>query len=271
MTAEAKADVGPSVGVPGKSVARAIDRWIFVFMAAFFIAIVFTGFIPDSMTKMALVEAGERPPFPLALHAHAVVMGAFLVLLLTQATLVATGRQANHEKLGLVGAVLALTLVIVGFILVPTMYHQGWNAAQAAPPEVRAGILEGLRVADNIMILQIRVGILFAVMIGIALSVRRKDSALHKRLMFLAIAGALPAAFDRMTWLPNTMPASPWGPELYTLVAVSPMFAWDFIRTRKVHKAYWIFGGLFAVATLITHLLWDTDWWHAMAPRLVGL
>ena len=32
--------------------AHAIDRWIFVFMAAWFIAIVLAGFIPDSLMKV---------------------------------------------------------------------------------------------------------------------------------------------------------------------------------------------------------------------------
>ena len=72
------------------SFAQTVDRWIYVFMAASFIAYTLTGFIPDSLAKIAAVEAGQRPPFPLALHAHAVLMGAFLVLLLAQSVLAAT-------------------------------------------------------------------------------------------------------------------------------------------------------------------------------------
>src|SRR5438094_5053250 len=72
--------------------AHAIDRWIYVFTAASFIAIVLAGFIPDSIGKVAAVQAGERPPFPLVLHFHAVLMGSFLLLLLAQTTLAATGR-----------------------------------------------------------------------------------------------------------------------------------------------------------------------------------
>ena len=63
--------------------AHAIDRWIFVFMAAWFIAIVLTGFIPDSIMKVGMVRAGARPPFPLVMHLHALLMGTFLFLLLT--------------------------------------------------------------------------------------------------------------------------------------------------------------------------------------------
>src|SRR5688572_21114137 len=120
--------------------AHAIDRWIFVFMAAWFIAIVLAGFIPSSLAKVELVRSGLRPPFPLIMHLHAMLMGSFLLLLLAQTWLMATGRNAHHMQLGIASMVLAPAIVIVGFILAPTMYHQMLDALQTAPPEARAGI-----------------------------------------------------------------------------------------------------------------------------------
>ena len=84
--------------------AHAIDRWIFVFMAAWFIAIVLAGFIPDSIEKVAAVQAGQRPPFPLVLHMHAVVMGSFLLMLLAQTVTDGDGpmrasQTARHRRL----------------------------------------------------------------------------------------------------------------------------------------------------------------------------
>ena len=81
--------------------AHAIDRWIFVFMAVWYIAIVLTGFIPDSIMKVGMVQAGQRPPFPIVLHMHAVVMGSFLLTLLAQSWLMATGRREYHMRLGI--------------------------------------------------------------------------------------------------------------------------------------------------------------------------
>src|SRR5215218_5499467 len=81
--------------------AHAVDRWIFVFMAAWFIVIVLAGFIPDSLMKVGMVKAGARPPFPLVLHMHAVLMGSFLLLLLAQTAMVATGRCALHKQVGI--------------------------------------------------------------------------------------------------------------------------------------------------------------------------
>ena len=206
---------------------NAIDRWIYVFMAAFFVAITLTGFVPDSLAKIAAVEAGERSPFPLVLHLHAILMGSFLLLLLVQTVLAARGELRHHQRLGLASVVLVPALLIVGFILVPTIYHQNWNALQTAPAEAQAGIQGLLRFLDNIMLEQIRVGVAFPLFVLIALMARKTDSGLHKRMMFLAIAPALPAAFDRITWLPTTLPESPLSPDLYVLLVVAPMFIWD--------------------------------------------
>jgi hypothetical protein len=55
------------------------------------------------------------------------------------------------------------------------------------------------------------------------------------------------------------------------LLAVTPMFAWDLVRTGKVHKAYVIWILVSLPAAILVHTLWDSDWWHAAAPKLVGL
>jgi hypothetical protein len=248
-----------------------IDRWIYVFTAASFIVIVLTGFIPDSLMKVAAVQAGERPPFPLVLHFHALLMGSFLLLLLTQTTLVATGRCALHRRVGIAAFVVAPALVIVGFILVPTIYHSVWNFAQSAPPEVQAKMQERLLQLDDIMLLQLRIGVLFPLFLVIGLRARGINAGLHKRMVILATAMALPAAINRMTWLPTSLPASPLAPDLYTLLAVSPMFVWDVVRNRRVHEAYWIWLAINLPFAVAVHGLWGTQWWIATAPKLMGL
>ena len=120
------------------------------------------------------------------------------------------------------------------------------------------------------MLLQLRIGILFPMFLFIGLRARGREAGLHKRMMILATALALPAGIDRIPWLPTTMPGSPLAPDLYTLLAVSPMFLWDVVRNQSVHKAYWIWlavGLPFAVAV---HGLWDTAWWHSTARQLMG-
>ena len=251
--------------------AHAVDRWIFVFMAAWFIAIVLAGFIPDSLMKVEMVRTGQRPPFPIVLHMHAVLMGAFLLLLLTQTWLMATGRRGPHMKLGIAGLLGAVAIVIVGFVLIPTMYHQLWNSAQVAPPEAQAQLQQAVRIWDNITLLQIRIGLLFPLFLVIGLKARGSDAGMHKRMMILATAMPLPAGIDRIPWLPHTMPDSPWSVDLYTFAAISPMLVWDVVRNGRVHRAYWIVLALYLPCAIAVHSLWNTDWWHSVVPRLMGV
>lgn len=248
-----------------------MNRWIYVFMAASFIAYTLLGFTPDSIAKMAAVDAGQRPPSPLELHAHATLMGAFLLLLLAQTVLAATGRLQYHRILGIAAFVLGPALVVVGLIHVPTIYHQVWDAAQSAPPEIRPMIEQGQREFDNIMLIQIRAGVLFPIFLAIALAARTSDPGMYKRMMFLAVAVALPAAFDRMSWLPTSLPGSALTPELYTFLAITPMLMWDLVRSRTVHKAYVIWALVNLPAAILVHTLWDDEWWLAAARHLVGV
>ena len=251
--------------------AHAIDRWIYVFTAASFIAIVLAGFIPDSLDKIAAVRTGERPPFPLVLHMHAVLMGSFLTLLLAQTVLMATGRRELHMKLGLLSLLLAPALVIVGFALVWTNYHMLWQAAQSAAGAAREDFQFSLSIWENIMLLQIRIGILFPLFLAIGLRARAGDAGLHKRMMILATAMALPAGIDRIPWLPSTMPGNPLSADAYTLLAISPMLIWDVVRNRRVHMAYLIWFAIFLPTSLIVQWLWDTPAWHATARQLMGV
>jgi hypothetical protein len=251
--------------------AHPIDRWIYVFMAAWFIAIVLVGFIPDAVMKIAMVQAGQRPPFPLILHVHSVLMGSFLLLLLTQSVLMATGRRELHMRLGIAGFAFVPVLVIAGLILAPTIYHQVWGMAQVAPPPVRSVLQHRLLDLENILLIQIRVGLLFPLFMGIGLSARGVNSGMHKRMMFLATAVPLPAAIDRMTWLPNTLPASPIGTDLYILAALSPLFVWDAVRNRRVHEAYLVWLAIYVPAALVVYRVWDTPWWHATARHIMGV
>ena len=248
-----------------------IDRWIYVFMALLLIVVTLTGFIPDSLMKIGLVEAGQRAPFPLVLHLHAVAMGSWLLLLLAQTTLMATGRSAGHRSLGMIAMVLAPVLVIVGIVLSPTMYRLLWTTAQAMPGGPDEAALAELAIRGNITLIQMQVGIVFAILVTLALRARKYDQATHKRLMILAPIVALPAAVDRISWLPNTMPASPLGPDLYVLLLAMPMFAWDLYRLRRVQRAYVIWLGVFLPVAGVAYALWNTPWWQAFVPRLMGV
>lgn len=243
-----------------------IDRWIYVFMAAMLITVVLIGFIPDSIGKIAAVQAGERPPFPLAMHAHAVLMGSWLLLLLTQTTLMATGRKGMHMQLGVAGMVLAPLLVIAGLVLVPTNLQAAVDFAEGAPPEVQEQVQGFLHFMTNIALLQLRAGFCFILLVYLALRARKRDAGLHKRLIILATIVPMPAALDRMTFLYHTMPESPLSIDFWPLFCIAPMFLWDLYRDRGIHRAYWIYAALMVPSGILLNLMWDSPWWHSIAP-----
>jgi hypothetical protein len=258
----------------GGTLVAFIDRWIYVLMAALILITVFVGFIPDSFQKVAAVRAGLRPPFPPALHVHAVLMGSWLTLLLAQTTLMATGHRGWHKQLGIVSVALAPAIVVAGVVLVPTMYRPLWTAAQVAPTDTAA--IANLTSVSNILLIQIRVGIGFAVLIGLALLARRTNPGLHKRLMILATLLPLPAAIDRIGFLfpsvlPSTLPDSPLASDIYTLLWALPMFGWDLCRLGRLHWAYIIWLGITLPLMIADNVLWNSPWWAAVVPRLMGV
>ena len=183
----------------------------------------------------------------------------------------ATGRRALHMQLGMFGMLVAAMLVVVGFILAPTMYHQTWSALQTAPAAAREELRGLLSFLENVLLLQLRIGILFPLFLVIGLRARGSNAGLHKRMMILATAMAMPAGIDRIGWLPNTLPASALSVDLYTLLVVSPMFAWDVIRNRSVHPAYWIWLGINLPLSLVVQNLWATPAWHVTARQIMGV
>ena len=251
--------------------ANVIDRWIYVFTAASFVAIVLAGFIPDSLEKIELVRTGQRAPFPIVLHMHAALMGTFLLLLVTQTLLAATDRLDVHRRLGRAAMVLAPALVVVGCVLIPTNYYALWGAVQTAAPAERADLQLTVTIWENIMLLQIWIGLAFALFLFIGLKARGASAGLHKRMMILAVAMPLPAGIDRIPWLPSTMPFDPLSAELSVLLAVSPMFVWDVIRNRGVHRAYWIWLGINVPIAIGVNAMWDSPAWHSAARWLMGV
>ena len=268
QAAEAKRPLDCLSGTPR---AHALDRWIYVISAGLFIGIVLIGFIPDSLMKTEMIKAGLRPPFPPVLHVHAVLMGAFLLFLLSQTWWVATGQLVRHQRLGVFGGLLAAALIVVGFILAPTMYHQVHDGLAVAPPAARGAIEALLANLDNILLLQLQAGSLFALFIALGLAARHRDPGFHKRMMIIAPAMALGAAFARMHWIPHTLPDSPLSVLSYQLLALVPLFAWDVIRNRRVHRAFVVLAAVYLPFSLISLLLWGTPQWHAVARGIMGV
>lgn len=262
--------IAGSIGVAPR-LRHVADRHVYVFTAAWFVVLTLAGFIPSSLDKIQAVNNGQRPPFPMELHVHAALMGTWLLVLLGQSALMARGQRLWHRTLGWVAAALLPAIVISGVLLIQAIWQGLWGPASAAMPA--GALLETRTFVTNILLLQIRALFGFSLFLVWALWVRRTDPESHRRLVLLGTAIPLLAGIDRLTtalgW--TTMPASPVALDLYLVLSVLPLLAWDLLRHRQVHftTRAWLLINL--PMALATNLLWGSEWWLKHAPRLVGV
>ena len=190
------------------------NRWFYVAMAVLFASTAIVGFAPNSL---AILEGTKENP-PLLIHVHAAAMSMWLMLLFTQAMLVATGNLHHHMRLGTVSLVLAPNIVIIMILITYSQIQSGSAPAWLVATQVK-------RVT------------LFTLFFVWAMAVRRRDSEAHKRLLFLATFVVLDAAFNRMLWF---LPDLGYAPtvRLFELVLLVPLLTYDWVTVGRLNKVY---------------------------------
>lgn len=222
---------------------------------ALFVLTAVVGFVPRS----ASILAGTMPMPPLAVHVHAFLMTAWLVLLATQAGLVAAGKRDWHRALGVASFVVAPAL-LAGLLGVTIVRYYDLT-------EVGAGAI-----ASNILFLQIRSIILFPLFFVWAMAVRRTDLETHKRMLLLATFVLLDAAVARHVWLPGNDITAGYDPtHAYWLLLLAPALVHDTVRLGRPHRAYLIGLAFILPCVIATHFLWGAPAWHAFAASLFGV
>src|SRR6266852_5082980 len=87
------------------------DRRLYIWFAVLMPLIVLAGFARTYYLKGFF----GNPPLPgLLVHVHGLVMTSWVVLFIAQVSLVARRRTRTHQRLGILGAVLAGAVVVVG-------------------------------------------------------------------------------------------------------------------------------------------------------------
>jgi len=163
---------------------RHFDRYVYGTLAAVFALIVFSGFARTYYLKLFFAT----PPLPsLIVHAHSIIMTAWVVLFLVQVTLISTRRVRVHQRLGYAGIGLALLIIVLGI----------WTALRAA----KHGSISTPVGFSQPTFLIVPLGdiVLFTLFFGMAVYFRR-NAARHKGLMFLTAVNFLPPAMGRLTF-----------------------------------------------------------------------
>jgi hypothetical protein len=159
---------------------RRADTIFFTTTAVLMLLIVLVGFSHTYFSKGAVFA--HLPS--LLVHFHGAVFTSWILLFVVQTCLVSSGNVRLHRKLGVLGGVIAVLMVILGTLVPFGTLRRGAVLPSFFTP---ASFLWG-----NVL------GIwLTGILIGIAIW-QRKNSRLHKRLMFIANVTLMGPALSRM-------------------------------------------------------------------------
>jgi uncharacterized membrane protein YozB (DUF420 family) len=158
-------------------------------------------------------------PRPLILYLHAAVFTAWLLLLIVQSTLIRTGNQRLHRRVGLFGFFLGLSIPIVGI--------------ETALVMARWRIEHGSQDATQFLIVPFFDVLAFAVAFGLAITWRKRPEY-HRRLMFIASCVLTAAAFGRFP--PAIIPDNFWDAGVDALIATAVLR--DLVVMHRVHPVF---------------------------------
>jgi len=184
----------------------------------------------------------------LLIHVHGALHVGWLVLFAAQVVLAATGRVAQHVKIG--NWVVGYALVVIAVALMV--------AFETAGADVVAGeVARGQRRLFGFL----REVVFFAAFIAAGWAYRREPQ-IHKRLMVVATTIVLVPAVGRMTFVGTPPSLAGW-----MLVWPLPVYVamlHDYVTKRLIHPAY-VIGWLAMLAERLVLPLRESEAWMALS------
>lgn len=194
-----------------------------------------------------------RAPLPnLLVHIHGAVFTLWIVLFITQISLVAAHRVDLHRRLGLLGFVLALVMIVLGTVTASDrLARHVAQPGQETVQEVRA--FYAVPLFDML---------LFSTFIYLGYR-NRFQPAVHKRLMWFATLSLLDAGFDRWPMF------DPYSLPVVNLICFTPLLllliGYDWWSTGKIQRVT-VWSTMFLVfVQQIRHPLGHTAVWQSFA------
>jgi hypothetical protein len=228
--------------------------FILVLIALIWAAII-GGFAPEIVEHLR----SNARPYPYVVHFHAAAFCGWLILVTVQVLLIGAGRRRLHMKLGIAGAMLAGTMIVLGPLT--ALIVQRW---QLGTPDSYPAFLS-TQVTDIIIFAGL-------VLTGLLLNT---NPASHKRLLLLATVAIADAGFGRITGVSietrygvNFWPAfaDDYGNDLL-LIAIG---VYDWLARRRLYPVY-VKGSIWILAwQSLAVWLYITPGWTPIALRMIG-
>ena len=231
------------------------DRNYFLFLVGLIWLGILMGFVPEVIEHVR----GAKPPFPVIVHVHGVLFVAFLVLLTLQILLIRVGRADLHRTLGILIAMLAGGMIVIGPITAVVIDYLHFGTKDSDP---------------SFLAIQWGDIVIFATLVTAGLLLREAAPA-HKRLILLATIFISDAGFAR--WLGDDFKFAGngfWGQYLqlyvYDFALAAMLGAYDYITRRKLHPAFVAGTGFGLAMQIIVIWLYVSPWWKPIATMLIG-
>jgi hypothetical protein len=190
-----------------------------------------------------------RAPLPnLLIHIHGAAFTLWMILLLVQTTLIATGTVKVHRKLGMGGFLLAVAMVGLGIFAAIDALKRG-----SAPLGLDASTFFIVPMSDMLA---------FSVLVYFAYAMRSKPE-LHKRVILISTIALVDAAVGR--WPVAFFQTHPPAQDLVPLAFLLAIVAFDGLQLHRVSKAT-IYCSLWLIAIHATRVkIGLSPAWHAFA------
>lgn len=231
--------------VTPRSIPARHDRIFHTGMAIACLITAVVGFGPTYFYKPIYVS----PPLSPLLHLHGLMYTAWLVLLIVQSGLVRADRVDWHKRLGLAGAALAASMVILGLM--------------ASVHAARRGVAADGMTPLAFMIFPFGQTLLFGAFVGLGLWKRRQPE-LHRRFILLGTICLMTPAISRIVDHRAVLAS------FLTLGFVVVAMVHDWKSRRRVHPIY-IYGGvILLLAGPLRAAIAQTAAWQSFAHLMVG-
>ena len=228
---------------------RQFDRRLFMTTAIAFPLIVLAGFARTYYLKGFF---GAPPLASWVVHAHGLLMTAWVALFVAQVWFISSRRVRLHQRLGYGGIALAVVIIGVGLFTAMRAAKFGSNST---PPGISPLAFMIVPVFDLLM---------FAILFGGAVYYRKKPAE-HKRLMLLTAVNFLPPAIARIPIASLRALGPIWFFGLPTLLVLLCL-GLDSWRNREVNRIF-VAGALLLIASYVVRLavMGTSTWMHVAA------
>lgn len=229
--------------------ARQRDGGLFALLAVAMAVITFTGFA----RTYYLARWFDAPPLSALVRWHGLVFTAWIAVFAFQVGSIRMRRLNWHRTTGLVGAVLALAMVVLGSVTAVVAARHG-HSPSASVPALSFLAIPLFNIAT------------FAILIACALWLRR-DGPTHKRLMALATIAIMAPAFARFPFEFIAIGGPPVFFGLTDLLVIAGML--HDLRAQGRLPSVWLKGGALLLGLQITSLaVAGTPGWLSIAGWL---